>query len=257
MLSFNSQNEFLEDAFQQFNNKAFIESDPISVPHLFSKKEDIEISGFLTSVISWGQRKSIIKSAKSMFEMMDNSPYDFIKNHDKKDLKAFERMVYRTFQGVDCVYFIRALKNIYNNHKGLESVVCKSLQNNENDMQRALGAFRTIFFELPHPQRSEKHFANAMENASAKRLNMFLRWMVRKDRSGVDFGIWKSISPALLYIPLDVHSGNVARETGLLLRKQNDWKAVSELTNTLRKFDASDPVKYDFALFGAGVNAKI
>lgn len=257
MPTYKAQKEFLDQAFEQFNSFSFIENDPISIPHRFSKKEDIEIAGFLTAIISWGQRPSILKSAGRMLAEMDEQPHEFILQHGENDLKPFRKLVYRTFQGVDCVYFIKALKNLYLKHGGLHHIISKQLIHDGNDMQMTLFNFRKVFFELPHEHRSEKHLANPMENAAAKRMNMFLRWMVRKDKNGVDFGLWKDISPALLHIPLDVHSGNVARELGLLKRKQNDWKAVLELTEKLRSFDAEDPVKYDFALFGSGINTNI
>jgi uncharacterized protein (TIGR02757 family) len=257
MLSFGEQKDFLDRAFEQFNSKAFIKNDPISIPHRFSKKEDIEIAGFLTATISWGQRPSILKSGNQLMAQMDENPHDFIIHHTEKDLKPFRKFVYRTFQGIDCVYFLKALKHLYLNHGGIHQLISENLKKENNEMQRALFHFRKIFFELQHESRTEKHLANPMENSAAKRINMFLRWMVRKDEKGVDFGIWKDISPSLLFIPLDVHTGNVARELSLLKRKQDDWKAVKELTENLRTFDAMDPVKYDFALFGSGIHQNL
>ncbi len=239
----------LEEKYVQYNQFQFIESDPISIPHLFNKKEDIEIAGFLSATIAWGQRKTIISNAKKMVELMDMQPYDFVMNHKLADLNRFKHFKHRTFNSEDLSYFILALQHIYKNYNGLETVFAL----HSADMKMAIHHFKAIFFELSHPQRTEKHLADPYKNSAAKRINMFLRWMVRKDKMGVDFGIWKSISPAQLMCPLDVHSGNVARKLGLLTRKQNDWKAVEELTEKLRMFDDADPVKYDFSLFGLGV----
>jgi len=248
--------DFLEEKTALYNSAAFVESDPISIPHLFSKKEDIEIAGFIAATIAWGQRITILKNARSLVELMDDSPHQFITGFQNADLKRFKNFVHRTFNGIDCIYFFRALKNIYNKHGGLEKVFLSGLRAEDTDLKSSIIHARNIFFELPHQKRSEKHFSNPAAGSAAKRINMFLRWMVRKDKSGVDFGIWKSISPALLCCPLDVHSGRVARKLGLLSRKQNDWKAAAELTSMLRTFDPDDPVKYDIALFGLGVFEK-
>lgn len=244
--------DLLEAKYQQFNTSSFIETDPISVPHLFDQKEDIEIAAFLTATIAWGQRKSIIINATKLMNMMDNCPYDFIINSENSDLKKIKTFVHRTFNGNDCLFFIHSLKNVYKNHLGIEACFNKGIQYGK-DMSQAICYFRKIFFEINHPVRILKHVSDPSANSAAKRINMFLRWMVRKDKSGVDFGIWKQIKPNQLYCPLDVHSGNVSRKLGLLKRKTNDWKAVTELTERLKLFDKSDPVKYDFALFGLGV----
>lgn len=241
--------QLLEEKYVQYNQFQFIESDPISIPHLFDKKEDIEIAGFLSATIAWGQRKTIISNAKKMVELMDMQPYDFVMNHKLADLNRFKHFKHRTFNSEDLSYFILALQHIYKSHNGLETVFAL----HSADMKMAIHHFKATFFELPHPQRTQKHLADPYKNSAAKRISMFLRWMVRKDKMGVDFGVWKSISPAQLMCPLDVHSGNVARKLGLLTRKQDDWKAVEELTKKLRMFDDSDPVKYDFSLFGLGV----
>ena len=243
--------QFLDEKVIQYNQPKFIESDPIQIPHQFSKKEDIEISGFLTATIAWGKRPMIIENANKMMEIMENSPHDFILNHQQKDLEQITHFVHRTFNIIDFTYFIKSLKNIYQNHKGLEAVFAKNITN--NTMQNSIHQFKKVFFEIEHPQRTTKHVSDPIKGSAAKRINMYLRWMVRKDDTGVDFGIWKSISPAVLSCPLDVHSGNVARKLGLLIRKQNDWKALSELDTNLRKLDKNDPTKYDFALFGLGV----
>jgi uncharacterized protein (TIGR02757 family) len=246
--------EFLDTKVEQYNNPRFIESDPIQIPHQFSKKEDIEIAGFLTASIAWGNRKSIINNAKRLMDLLDNAPYDFVINHQETDLEKLQSFVHRTFNADDAVQFIKSLKHIYLNHNGLEAVFAKHAEN--DSMQTAISNFKTTFFEMEHLKRTQKHISDPLKNSAAKRINMFLRWMVRNDKTGVDFGIWKSISPSQLSCPLDVHSGNVARKLGLLNRKQNDAKALSELDTTLRKLDSNDPVKYDFALFGLGVFEK-
>ncbi|SHI82823.1 TIGR02757 family protein [Algibacter luteus] len=241
--------DFLNAKVIQYNNPNFIESDPIQIPHQFSIKEDIEISGFLTATIAWGNRKSIINNANKLMELLDHSPYDFVMNHEVNDLEKLEPFVHRTFNGHDCIQFIKSLQHIYNNHGGLESVFTSE----SDTLQESISNFKSIFFEIDHLPRTEKHISDPLKNSAAKRINMFLRWMVRDDNTGVDFGIWKSIAPSQLSCPLDVHSGNVARKLGLLKRKQNDAKALFELDHALRKLDPKDPVKYDFALFGLGV----
>lgn len=256
MLSRNELKEFLDLKVKQYNTTAFIALDPVSIPHLFSKKEDIEISGFLVSIIAWGQRQTILKNANQLLQLMDNEPYDFVCNHKSSDLKALEPFIHRTFNSIDATYFMQSLKNIYLKHGGLESVFNKCFKLNKHITSRALHDFKTVFFELKHPLRTEKHIADPMKGSSAKRINMFLRWMVRKDDCGVDFGIWNKISPSQLKCPLDVHTGNVARKLGILSRKQNDWLSVIELTDHLISLDKVDPVKYDFALFGLGIYEK-
>ncbi|QRM90128.1 TIGR02757 family protein [Lacinutrix sp. WUR7] len=243
--------EFLDAKVVAYNNVKFIDSDPIQIPHTFSKKEDIEISGFLTATIAWGNRKSIINNAKRMMQMLDHAPYDFILNHQESDLEALETFVHRTFNGLDFITFIKALQHIYVEHEGLEAVFANHVEN--DSLQKAIHNFKHTFFEIEHLQRTQKHVSDPLKNSAAKRINMYLRWMVRNDNAGVDFGIWQSLSPSLLSCPLDVHSGNVARKLGILTRKQNDGKALLELDTALRKLDAKDPVKYDFALFGLGV----
>lgn len=246
---------FLDEKSDFYNHPGFIEEDPISIPHQFTIKEDIEIAGFLTATIAWGNRKSIIKNANRLIELMDFTPYEFIMGFEESDLKIFSSFVHRTFNGLDCMYFLQSLSNIYRNYGGLEALFSEAVKNDER-VKESIINFRKVFFELPHLHRTEKHVANILSNASAKRLNMFLRWMVRNDNRGVDFGIWNKIRPADLYCPLDIHTGNVSRKLGLLSRKANDWKSVEELTNVLRKMDADDPIKYDFALFGLGVYEK-
>lgn len=243
--------EFLDEKYELYNRPRFIESDPISVPHRFTKKEDIEIAAFFAAILAWGQRPTIIRNATRLMDMMDNAPYEFIIGSTKSDYTVFSGFAHRTFNGDDAVYFIQSLQHIYTKKGGLEKTFYPA-PIVAPDMREGLKNFRKLFLHKP-TNRSGKHIADVTKNASAKRLNMFLRWMVRNDKRGVDFGLWKSISPALLYCPLDLHSGRVARRLGLLKRTQSDWKAVEELTQNLRKLDKKDPVKYDFALFGLGV----
>ncbi len=247
--------EFLDSKVNAFNCTAFIEHDPISIPHLFTQKEDREISGFLTAIISWGQRPTILRNANWLMERMDYSPHAFIINHSAKDLKQFKTFVHRTFNHIDCVYFLKALQNIYLHHNGLENSFA-DIHAKHHSMETTISEWRNLFFSLKHETRTLKHISNPQKNSSAKRINMFLRWMVRNDKAGVDFGIWKRIAPSDLYAPLDLHSGRVARSLGLLTRKQDDWKAVSELTLNLRMLDPKDPIKYDFALYGLGIYEK-
>lgn len=248
---------FLEEKYDKYNRIDFIESDPVSIPHQFSKKEDIEIAGFLAATIAWGQRITIINNANKMMKLMGNSPHDFIMSAKQKDLKRFDEFVHRTFNGVDAIFFMKSLQNIYKKHGGLEKSFTLSSVVKEEYALNAITNFRNIFFSIDHPGRTRKHISSPSTNSSSKRLCMYLRWMVRNDKRGVDFGIWNNILlPSYLMCPLDVHSGNVARKLGLLKREQNDWKSVEELTNNLRKFDKNDPVKYDFALFGLGIFEK-
>lgn len=242
--------EFLDSKVNQFNTFDFIEPDPISVPHRYSFKQDVEIASFLASSIAWGNRKIITKNGHRMMDLLGNSPYDFVMSHKEHQLKRLESFVHRTFNGEDFKYFIKALKHIYTNHNGLESIFIK--HQTRDSLQPAIHELNKIFFEIEHPQRTRKHVADPMKGSVAKRINMNLRWLCRKDNKGVDFGIW-DINPAKLSCPLDVHSGNVARKLGLLKRKTNDVKALEELDKSLRELDPIDPVKYDFALFGLGI----
>jgi uncharacterized protein (TIGR02757 family) len=246
---------FLEEKYLQYNNPSFIISDPISIPHSFTNRYDREISGFLTATISWGRRDLILRSSHLMLDLMDNAPYDFIRSASEGELSKLTRFVHRTYNGTDFICFIKGLRHIFSNYKSIEDVILEGM-NPDGSLKHGLSHLRSVFFSLPHASRNEKHFADVMGGAAGKRLNMYLRWMVRKDDHGVDFGMWDRIDPAKLYIPLDLHSGNTARRLGLLTRKMNDWKAVEELTDLLREFDPLDPVKYDFALFGLGVNEK-
>lgn len=243
--------DFLDEKVIQFNNPKFIDSDPIQIPHRYTLKEDIEIAGFLTASIAWGNRKMIIKNAERMMELMGNSPFDFVMTHKDAHLTNFDGFVHRTFNALDFQYFIKALHHIYTNHKGLEHIF--RTHSTDNSIQPAIHQLKKIFFEIPHPARTTKHIADPFKGSAAKKINMWLRWLIRNDNTGVDFGIWKNISPSILSCPLDVHSGNVARKLGLLHRKQNDAKALAQLDISLRLLDKNDPVKYDFALFGLGV----
>jgi len=248
--------EFLTSKAEFYNHVRFIPSDPISIPHRFTRNEDIEISGFLSATIAWGQRPTIIKNASKLVEWMDYSPLDFILNFNESDLKPFSKFVHRTFNGEDCVHFLWSLKNIYQNYQTLENAFTAGFLPSDISTRKAILLFRERFFEIISPPRTQKHLANPLKNSSSKRLNMFLRWMVRKDKHGVDFGIWNKIQPSQLVCPLDVHVANVARKLGLLSRKINDWQAAEELTGILKTLDKDDPVKYDFALFGLGVYEK-
>jgi uncharacterized protein (TIGR02757 family) len=243
--------EFLDAKVEEYNHPRFLEDDPLQIPHRFTQKEDIEISAFLTATIAWGNRKSIINNATRLMELMGHTPYDFVMNHSEDDLERLSPFVHRTFNGIDLGYFVTSLHHIYANHGGLETVFTN--HQTKNSMQPAISKFKEVFFELPHRHRTQKHVSDPNKGSAAKRINMFLRWMVRDNSTGVDFGVWKDIDPSKLSCPLDVHSGNVARKLKLLKRKQNDAKALLELDKNLRKLDPTDPVKYDFALFGLGV----
>ena len=246
--------EFLDEKVVKYNQPNFIESDPIQIPKFFSDKNNIEIAGFLTATIAWGNRQTIINSAKNLMQLMEFQPYDFILNASKTELSTLNKFVHRTFNGNDCIYFIRSLRNICKNYNGLEEVFLKGFKKS-NSVKSSLEYLYEVFFEI-RGERSRKHISNVKTGASGKRLNMFLRWMVRNDKPGIDFGLWKGIPSSALMLPLDVHTGNVGRKLGLLNRKSNDWKAVEEITTVLRKFDSEDPIKYDFALFGLGVFEK-
>jgi len=247
--------DLLNEKAEKYNHTDFIETDPIQIPHLFSDNNNIEISAFLASTIAWGQRATIIKNMQRLISLMDNAPYEFVMNSSEKDLDRLSYFKHRTFNGEDCKFFIKSLKNIYKKHNGLGGLI-QNIYVEQKNIFNSLIQFREIFFEIEHPLRTQKHFSNVLKGASAKRLNMYLRWMVRQDNKGVDFGLWNKIPMSELFLPLDVHTGNVARKLGLLKRKQNDWKAVEEITQVLRGFDPNDPVKYDFALFGLGVFEK-
>ncbi len=246
--------QFLDYKSDEFNRPEFISSDPVQIPHRYSLKEDIEIAGFLTATIAWGQRKSIIKNSLELMQLMDEAPFEFVMNHEDKDLIKLQKFVHRTFNSTDLICFLQSLRHLYTRYQGMENIFQLHAEN--YSLQRAIHQFKQAFFELPHPTRTEKHVSDPLSGSAAKRINMFLRWMVRNDNRGVDLGIWKSLSPSQLSCPLDVHSGQVARKLGLITRTQNDAKALVELDANLRRLDAEDPVKYDFALFGLGVYEK-
>jgi len=250
-MNFKELKQFLDFKADFYENPDFIESDPIQIPHRFDKKQDIEIAAFFSALLAWGNRKMIIRNASRLMELMDNSPYDFITNHKESDLARFEGFVHRTFNEIDLLYYIHSLKSIYSEFGGLE----KQFDNSE-DLNIQIHNFKKLFMSFDAPLRSGKHLGDPKKGSAAKRIHMFLRWMVRSGDKGVDFGIWKEVNPSQLYCPLDIHSGNVARKLKLLDRKQNDQKALQELSLALKKLDPKDPVKYDFALFGLGVFEK-
>ena len=242
---------FLDLKADEYNTSRFIADDPIQIPHQFERQEDIAISAFLTANIAWGNRSTIITNAGRFIMCMQGGPYEFLHNAGKMEFQRFSTFRHRTFNGIDSIYFLKALQRLYRDEGGLRQVFQRGYTQAGN-IQGAIHHFRETFFRIHDPGRTAKHLPDVMNNSSAKRINMFLRWMVRKDGRGVDFGIWSGIPMSALHVPLDVHTGKVARELGLLKRKQNDWKAVEELTNRLRTFDPVDPVRYDFALFGLG-----
>lgn len=249
--------EFLDSKVVTYNQPGFITLDPISIPHMFTKKQDIEISGFIASILAWGQRKTIINKCIELFAMMDNAPHDFILNHSENELKPFLNFKHRTFNDIDTLYFIAFFTWYYRNHESLETAFLQGYSQDIDVMDRLLANFHDFFFQLPDaPLRTRKHIATPKRKAACKRINMFLRWMVRQDDKGVDFGIWKTIQPSQLICPCDLHVDRVGRKLGLITRKQTDWITATELTQKLREFDPADPVKYDFALFGLGVEEK-
>lgn len=263
--------DLLDEAYDRFAHPSFIEHDPIRIPRAFSKREDAEVIGFLTATIAWGQRPTIIANANKLVRLMDNAPYAFVMNADTADLRHLDRFVHRTFNGIDLVHFVRGLRHLYTVHGGLENafvleqppaasheppaVNANQLAAGGSWLAAGISQFKQRFFAIDHDPRTRKHVADPSKGSNAKRINMYLRWMVRPADRGVDLGLWKQLSPADLMVPLDVHTGRVARELGLLQRKHDDWKAVEELTAALRAFDPVDPVKYDLALFGIGVSA--
>jgi len=279
---------FLDDKVDQFNRPDFIESDPISIPHHFTKKEDIEIIGFFAAMLAWGQRKTILNKCTDLIERMDGSPYDYIINHQEEDLKSLLGFKHRTFNDTDLLYFVSFFKHHYSHYSSLEEAFIPKVKQSEfreeyldfqteesielsssacllQNLRRgpvviedALNHFRSYFFSLDdYPLRTRKHVSSPQQKSTCKRLNMFLRWMVRKDNKGVDFGIWTKLSPASLICPCDVHVDRIARKLGLISRKQTDWLTAIELTQNLRQLDYKDPVKYDFALFGLGVEKEM
>jgi len=267
---------FLDAKVDQYNRPAFIKNDPVCIPHQFSKQQDIEIMGLWAAVLAWGQRVTIINKCNELITLMDGAPYDFIMNHQDTDLKKLLHFKHRTFNDVDTLYFISFFRHHYTSHHSLESAFIPPfvmLSNSEASFQggkfsnelpgsselieQYLNYFREYFFSLPdYPHRTKKHISSPSQKSTCKRLNMFLRWMVRRDNCGVDFGIWNRIKPSELICPCDLHVDRVARKLGLIIRKQTDWQTAVELTQRLREFDSADPVKYDFALFGLGIDEK-
>lgn len=247
----------LNQKFEEYNQPNFIPLDPICIPHRYSKKQDIEISGLIAAVLAWGLRKTIINKCTLLMEMMDNSPHDFILNHKETDLKPFVNFKHRTFNGTDTLYFIDFLKRHYSENETLETAFSQWMKLSDETIENGLIGFHNYFFDDEFaPQRTRKHISTPARKSACKRLNMMLRWFVREDAIGVDFGIWKNIKTSQLVCPLDVHVERQARILGLIDRKQSDWKAAIELTENLKKIDHKDPVKYDFALFGIGVMEK-
>lgn len=244
---------FLDQQHDRYNRSTFIEEDPISIPHQFTKKEDIEISGFFSALIAWGRRDIIIRNAQNLMERMDMEPHAFVTQASEEELEVLNGFVHRTFNQIDCKALVYGLRHAYLHEGGLEGIFSKEIKESDTNIANAiLGARNTLIASQAFPQRSHKHLANPAKGSSAKRISMYLRWMVRRDERGVDFGIWNNIRMDQLICPLDVHTGTIGRKLGILKRKQNDWKAAVELTNALKTYDPLDPVKYDYALFGLG-----
>lgn len=255
-MEFTELKQLLEEKYREYcRSEFFIETDPIQIPKMFERKEDIEISGFLAASLAWGQRPTIIRKCRELMLLMDNAPYDFILNATEVDYERFAHFKHRTFNAYDCCYFLRSLADIYRHRGGMEKIFTDAYRKHK-DMVPVLKDWYEQFTSLPAEKRVLRHIANVNKGSAAKRVNMYLRWMVRDDRKGIDFGLWKNIPSSALLIPLDLHTGKVSRELGLLTRNQNDLQAVLELTTRLRQFDSSDPIRYDFALFGLGAFRK-
>lgn len=256
-MNYSQLKTFLDQKVEEYNNPGFIIHDPVSIPHLFTKKQDIEIAGFWAAILAWGQRVTIINKCKELFALMDNAPHQFIIEHEESDLKRFLNFKHRTFNATDTLYFIEFFKWYYSQHDSLEDAFLTGMSADDHTIEQGLVHFHHSFFSLPdHSQRTRKHIATPERKSACKRINMFLRWMVRKDDCGVDFGLWSKIDPAQLICPCDLHVDRVARKLGLIKRKQTDWQTATELTGRLKEFDPADPVKYDFALFGLGIEEK-
>ncbi len=245
--------EMLERLHDKYNVPSFIENDPISIPHSFTDLRDQEIGGFLAATIAWGNRKAIVGNARRLMTMLDGAPYDFTMNASESEMATLNNFVHRTFNGGDCMDFIVALRRLYSEYGSMKDFFEGSYAES-GDMRQVLSEFRNYFWQCGHQSRAEKHLSSIDKGAACKRLNMYIKWMVRKDDRGVDLGLWPGIPSSALYLPLDVHTASMGRELGLLTRKQNDWKAVEEITASLREFDPNDPVRYDFSLFGAGID---
>ncbi len=245
--------DLLEHLHDKYNRPEFIEPDPISIPHSFSDKADREIAGFLAATIAWGNRKAIVKSAQRMMQYMDYAPSDFVKNASDKDLATLQTYVHRTFNGQDFTDFVLGIRHITNRWGGIGDFF-ETNYTETQDLPLVISLFRKEFFACDHNPHCEKHLSSIDKGAACKRINMYLRWFVRHDNRGVDFGLWRKIPMSALYMPLDIHTGNMGRALGLLTRKQNDWKATEEITSSLREFNAADPARYDYSLFGAGID---
>jgi uncharacterized protein (TIGR02757 family) len=248
--------QFLNKKVDEYNQPSFIKNDPISIPHLFSKKQDIEIAGFFTAIFSWGNRTTIVRKSRELMQRMDMAPYEFCRNPDVRSLRRLKEFKHRTFNENDLFYFVEFFHQHFKTANTLETAFSKWMNRKDENTGKALDGFRKYFFSFEHLKRTEKHITSPLQKSTCKRLNMFLRWMVRKDKDGVDFGIWKKISAAQLICPIDLHVARVARRLNLLKRKQTDWFAALELTDNLKKMDPNDPAKYDFALFGLGALEK-
>ncbi|MEM7382953.1 MAG: TIGR02757 family protein [Bacteroidota bacterium] len=250
--------DFLDEQVARYNHPKFIQDDPVAIPHAYKRQEDIEIAGFLAATLAWGHRKVIIKKSGELLGIMDHAPHDFVINHQASDLKPLQNFRHRTFHATDALYFIHFLQHYYQQYGTLETAFVAGLQPGAASVETALVHFHRLFFSLAgYPERTRKHVATPARNATCKRLNMFLRWMVRQDEQGVDFGLWKQIQPQQLVCPCDVHVARVSRELGLMQRKNTDWQAALELTQNLKQLSPEDPVKYDFALFGMGVSQRV
>jgi uncharacterized protein (TIGR02757 family) len=248
--------DFLNEKVALYNKPSFIEKDPIVIPHSFKKKQDIEISGLFAAVLAWGNRTSIINNCRKLMGWMDNAPHDFILNHKDTDLKPFVHFAHRTFNATDLLYFIEFLQWHYSQHESLEQAFVGDLRYTDDNVEGALVHFHNYFFSIEHPERTKKHIATPARNSACKRLNMYLRWMVRKDKAGVDFGLWSRIKPAQLVCPLDVHVARVAERLGLLESNKANWKNALHLTCQLRQLNPRDPAIYDYALFSLGIDER-
>jgi uncharacterized protein (TIGR02757 family) len=251
----NKLKDFLNSKVEQYNQPSFIKNDPISIPHKFSKQQDIEIAGFFAAIFSWGHRTIIINKSNELMQLMDNAPYQFITQHTGNELKNLLHFKHRTFNTDDLLYFIQFFKEHYEKYESLEAAF-SMFDKKEATIENSLNGFKNYFFSHDHLQRTRKHISSPLQKSSCKRLNMFLRWMVRQDKNGVDFGIWKHLKPSQLICPLDVHVIRVAKGLGLMQSEKSDWKSALELTEHLKDLDPNDPVKYDLALFGLGVVEK-
>ncbi|AWO01271.1 TIGR02757 family protein [Chitinophaga alhagiae] len=248
--------DYLDAKAAYYNQPAFVAGDPICIPHRYSQLQDIEIAGLFAAILAWGNRTTIINKCTELMELFDNAPYDFIRNHQARDRMRLMGFKHRTFNGLDLMYFVEFLQHYYNNVTSLEFAFSAHLSPEDADVEKALAGFQRMFFSMEHPERTRKHISTPARNSACKRLNMYLRWMVRNDENGVDFGLWQYISPAQLVCPMDVHVSRVAARLGLINKPDANWNTAVELTERLRELDPEDPVKYDFALFGLGVIEK-